>query len=100
MLYPAYTRHILNYDFPRNIEEYVHRVGRTGRAGRTGKAITLFTREDWRHARELIAILEESAQVTYLHYILEKLYGYFHTLLCKSTRFVFAEYSSGTVCHG
>ena len=25
--------HIFNYDFPRNIEEYVHRVGRTGRAG-------------------------------------------------------------------
>ena len=25
--------HVLNYDFPRNIEEYVHRVGRTGRAG-------------------------------------------------------------------
>lgn len=25
--------HVYNYDFPRNIEEYVHRVGRTGRAG-------------------------------------------------------------------
>uniref|UniRef100_A0A8C6LAK9 RNA helicase n=1 Tax=Nothobranchius furzeri TaxID=105023 RepID=A0A8C6LAK9_NOTFU len=25
--------HVFNYDFPRNIEEYVHRVGRTGRAG-------------------------------------------------------------------
>jgi hypothetical protein len=25
--------HVLNYDFPRNIEEYVHRIGRTGRAG-------------------------------------------------------------------
>ena len=24
--------HVYNYDFPRNIEEYVHRVGRTGRA--------------------------------------------------------------------
>ncbi|GAB6029850.1 hypothetical protein CHUAL_005559 [Chamberlinius hualienensis] len=54
--------HIINYDFPRNIEEYVHRVGRTGRAGRTGKAITFFTREDWRNAKELIKILEESSQ--------------------------------------
>lgn len=27
------TRHVFNYDFPRNMEEYVHRVGRTGRAG-------------------------------------------------------------------
>ena len=22
--------HVINYDFPRNIEEYVHRIGRTG----------------------------------------------------------------------
>lgn len=25
--------HVYNFDFPRNIEEYVHRIGRTGRAG-------------------------------------------------------------------
>lgn len=25
--------HVFNFDFPRNIEEYVHRIGRTGRAG-------------------------------------------------------------------
>uniref|UniRef100_V5HMB1 RNA helicase n=2 Tax=Ixodes ricinus TaxID=34613 RepID=V5HMB1_IXORI len=54
--------HIFNYDFPRNIEEYVHRVGRTGRAGRRGESITLVTRENWRQAKELIAILEEANQ--------------------------------------
>lgn len=53
--------YILNYDFPSNAEEYVHRVGRTGRAGRTGKSITFFTREDWRHAQELIDILSKSS---------------------------------------
>lgn len=52
--------YILNYDFPSNAEEYVHRVGRTGRAGRTGKSITFFTRDDWRHAQELIDILSKS----------------------------------------
>ena len=26
-------RCVLNFDFPRNIEDYVHRIGRTGRAG-------------------------------------------------------------------
>ena len=56
-------RHVINYDFPKNIEEYVHRVGRTGRAGRSGKAISYFTRNDWGHAAELIPILEEANQV-------------------------------------
>ncbi|XP_042318577.1 probable ATP-dependent RNA helicase DDX43 isoform X2 [Sceloporus undulatus] len=55
--------HVFNFDFPRNIEEYVHRVGRTGRAGRTGEAITLVTRSDWRIASELIEILERGNQV-------------------------------------
>ncbi|XP_054708591.1 probable ATP-dependent RNA helicase DDX43 [Uloborus diversus] len=54
--------HIFNMYFPRNIEEYVHRVGRTGRAGRTGTAISIFTREDWMHAQDLINILEEANQ--------------------------------------
>ncbi|KAI5160400.1 putative Atp-Dependent Rna Helicase Ddx43 [Manis pentadactyla] len=55
--------HVYNYDFPRNIEEYVHRVGRTGRAGKTGVSITLITRNDWRVAPELINILERANQV-------------------------------------
>ena len=35
--------HVLNYDYPNNSEDYIHRIGRTGRAGQTGTAITLFT---------------------------------------------------------
>ena len=54
--------YVYNYDFPRDIEEYVHRVGRTGRAGRTGESISLMTRQDWSHAKELIKILEEASQ--------------------------------------
>ncbi|XP_039282349.1 ATP-dependent RNA helicase dbp2 [Nilaparvata lugens] len=55
--------HVVNLDFPRCIEEYVHRVGRTGRAGREGQAISFVTRQDWGQARELITILEEAGQV-------------------------------------
>ncbi|XP_050099956.1 probable ATP-dependent RNA helicase DDX43 [Anopheles aquasalis] len=54
--------HVVNYDFPRNIEEYVHRVGRTGRAGRTGTSLSFVTRSDWGVAAELIKILEEANQ--------------------------------------
>jgi len=54
--------HIVNFDFPHNIEEYVHRIGRTGRAGRSGESLTFMTRADWRHAAELIKIMEEANQ--------------------------------------
>ncbi|XP_025198829.1 probable ATP-dependent RNA helicase DDX43 [Melanaphis sacchari] len=53
---------VINYDFPVNIEEYVHRVGRTGRAGKTGSAITLFTDYDKFNASPLIGVLEKSKQ--------------------------------------
>ena len=32
--------HVINYDLPKQAEDYVHRIGRTGRAGRTGIAIS------------------------------------------------------------
>ncbi|CAG9826078.1 unnamed protein product [Diabrotica balteata] len=54
--------HVVNYDIPKNIEEYVHRIGRTGRAGKYGESISYFTRRDWAHASELIKILEEAQQ--------------------------------------
>jgi ATP-dependent RNA helicase DDX43 len=55
--------HVVNFDFPHNIEEYVHRVGRTGRAGKSGESLTFMTRNDWRHAEELIKIMEEADQI-------------------------------------
>ncbi len=33
--------HVINFDLPRQAEDYVHRIGRTGRAGRSGVAVTL-----------------------------------------------------------
>ena len=54
--------HVYNYDFPKDMEEYVHRVGRTGRAGKTGTSISLWDKSDWKHAEDLIAIMEEAGQ--------------------------------------
>ncbi|KAJ2555551.1 ATP-dependent RNA helicase ded1, partial [Coemansia sp. RSA 1933] len=54
--------HVVNYDLPSDIDEYVHRVGRTGRAGNTGVATSFFNRGNRNIVRELVEMLEESKQ--------------------------------------
>jgi len=36
---------VINYDLPQDVEDYVHRIGRTGRAGASGKAVSLADEE-------------------------------------------------------
>jgi ATP-dependent RNA helicase RhlE len=38
--------HVINFDVPATVDDYIHRIGRTGRAAKTGDAFTLCTRED------------------------------------------------------
>ncbi len=38
--------HVFNFDMPDNLEEYIHRIGRTGRAGRRGCAVSLVSEWD------------------------------------------------------
>ena len=40
--------HVINYDVPYDVEQYIHRIGRTGRAGRSGDAITLIYHKEKR----------------------------------------------------
>lgn len=37
---------VVNYDFPMQIDDYVHRIGRTGRAGAKGESITFITKKE------------------------------------------------------
>lgn len=37
---------MINYDFPENIEDYIHRIGRTGRAGKKGEALSFIEPND------------------------------------------------------
>lgn len=53
---------VINFDFPLNCEDYVHRIGRTGRAGAHGTAYTFFTTGNSKQARDLIKILKEANQ--------------------------------------
>jgi ATP-dependent RNA helicase RhlE len=45
--------HVVNYDFPKQPEDYVHRIGRTGRAHAVGDAISFVTSEDHGELRAL-----------------------------------------------
>ena len=57
------VKFVINFDFSSGIEDYVHRIGRTGRSNKTGTAYTFFTRENSKHAKELVGILTEANQV-------------------------------------
>ena len=55
--------HVINYDLPKTIDEYVHRIGRTGRMGNTGRATSFYdTNEDGGIAKDLVARLAEAQQ--------------------------------------
>jgi len=56
--------HVVNYDMPDEVEEYVHRIGRTGRVGNTGRATSFFdSRDDGAVARPLVKVLTEAGQM-------------------------------------
>merc|ERR1719230_2540853 len=55
-------KYVINYDFPMQIEDYIHRVGRTGRAGATGSSYTFFTADKFRLAKDLVTVLKEASQ--------------------------------------
>jgi ATP-dependent RNA helicase DDX3X len=54
--------HVFNYDMPKNLDDYVHRIGRTGRVGNTGVAYSFFNEKDRSLARELAEMLMENEQ--------------------------------------
>ena len=51
---------VINYDVPRDAEDYVHRIGRTARAQRDGVAITFVSDNDMRYFSEIERFLERS----------------------------------------
>ena len=51
---------VLNYDVPRDAEDYVHRIGRTARAGAEGAAVTLVSEKDQPRFRDIERFLEKS----------------------------------------
>merc|ERR1712139_468995 len=60
--FPA-IQHVINFDMPKEVENYVHRIGRTGRCGRTGVATTFVNKnQDETILLDLKALLLEAGQ--------------------------------------
>lgn len=53
---------VVNYDFPLNIEDYIHRIGRTGRAGKKGLSVSFITREDKDRIPALVKVMHDAGQ--------------------------------------
>lgn len=45
----GHLERVVNYDLPNEVDDYIHRIGRTGRAGATGEAISLVAKDNFRN---------------------------------------------------
>jgi ATP-dependent RNA helicase DDX3X len=59
----ADVKHVVIYDLPTHVDDYVHRIGRTGRAGNKGLATSMYNSKNQNIAKELKDILTECNQV-------------------------------------
>ncbi|TVU25132.1 hypothetical protein EJB05_27660, partial [Eragrostis curvula] len=57
-----HVAHVVNFDLPNDIDDYVHRIGRTGRAGKSGLATAFFNENNSNMARPLAELMQESNQ--------------------------------------
>lgn len=57
-----HVAHVVNFDLPNDIDDYVHRIGRTGRAGKSGLATAFFNDNNSSLARSLADLMQESNQ--------------------------------------
>jgi ATP-dependent RNA helicase DDX3X len=78
------VKHVINYDFPTEFDDYIHRIGRTGRAGNQGLATSYLTQGDAPMANDLLKCLTENKQE-----VPEFLYG-----ICQSAKRKFKGYRS------
>ena len=54
--------YVFNFDMPKNIEDYIHRIGRTGRVGNKGKAISFYNENNKQIGFALVNELKKSGQ--------------------------------------
>lgn len=63
--------HVINFDVPRNYEDYVHRIGRTGRAKMSGTAISFMNKAERYHIKKIEKLIDQKLEVLELPAIIE-----------------------------
>lgn len=61
------VRHVINFDLPKGIDDYVHRIGRTGRVGNKGKATSFYDAEQVTvYFRMIVTLLTSTNQFPFV----------------------------------
>jgi len=55
--------HVINFDLPRDYDDYIHRIGRTARAGKKGDAITLIDPSDVWHWKKIGSLMRKEVKI-------------------------------------
>ena len=60
-------KYVINFDYPNSSEDYIHRIGRTGRSKSKGTSYAFFTPSNSRQAKDLVSVLQEANQVSFVN---------------------------------
>ncbi len=71
-LHIDFVTHVYNYEIPDQLENYIHRVGRTARAGKSGEAISLVAEQDFQYLRPIRSYFEGKIEQGDLNKIAEQ----------------------------
>ncbi len=55
-----HVEHVVNYDLPKCLDDYTHRIGRTGRAGSKGSSVCFITRQEHKKSYSIRKIIDPS----------------------------------------
>jgi len=59
--------HVVNFDMPNEVKNYVHRIGRTGRMGAAGTAITFCSPEEWALLSDIESLIRRRITIVQEH---------------------------------
>ncbi len=71
-LHIDFVSHVFNYELPDQLENYIHRIGRTARAGKSGDAISFVSEQDFAYLRPIRSYFEGKIEQGDLNKIAEK----------------------------